>query len=178
MSISVTKNQQQNSFNPFKWAVAGAAAGYIAKDLMPISKAEKEYFQFDQFITDRKSSVKNAVAQELDNIREIIKHGTTDEGYDAYVKFVDPPKNAQGREEYIKDVVSKLPDDARATFERLRRQVDEKVREVKKTHNFMFEAAIKKLRPAAGYAFVGALLSTGAAFVSYVLSKMANTSQN
>jgi len=175
MSLSVTKNQQQNNFNPLKWAAVGAAAGYVAKDLLPLTKTEKEHYQFDEFLMDRKSSVRKAVDQEVETIREIIKHGTNDIGYDTYVKFVDPPKDAAGRAQYIKDVVSKLPDDAKATFERLRKHVGERVHEVKKTHDFMFNTAVKKLRPTASYVLIGALISTGAAFVSHVLSKMFNT---
>lgn len=178
MSISVTKNQQQNNFNPLKWTVAGAAAGYIAKDALPLTKAEKEHYQFDEFITDRKSAVRKAVAQELIPLREIVKNGTQDKGYDAYIKFVDPPKDAAGRAKYLNEVASKLPDDARATFERLRKQVGEKVHEVKRTHDFMYRAAIKKLRPTISYVLIGSLIATGAAFVSYVLSKMSNSSQN
>lgn len=175
MSICVTKNQQQNNFNPLKWAVAGAAAGYIAKDLMPLTKAEKEYYQFNNFMMDKRSAVKDAVNRELIPIREIIKRGTSDKGYDAYVKFVDPPKKAEARARYINEVVSKLPDEARATFERLNKQVTEKVHEVKKTQDFIYKSVVKQLRPVFNYVAIGALIATGAAFVSHVLSKMSNS---
>ncbi len=173
MSISVTKNQQ-NNFNPLKWATYGAIGGYVAKDVLPLTKAEKEHYQFEQFVTDRKASVKNAVDQELKAVKDIIANGTKDQGYDLYLKYVEIGKKQPDRSDFLK-ALKNQPDNVVATFQRLRSQVDEKVRELKKSHNFMYEAAVKKLRPAAGYIFVGALISTGAAFVTHVLSKMSST---
>ncbi|MBQ2871716.1 hypothetical protein IJE86_08445 [bacterium] len=170
MSISVTKNQE--NFNPLKWAAYGATAGYIAKDLVPVTNAEKEHYQFEQFITDRKTSVRSAVDKELAAVKDVIKKGTTDAGYDTYVKFIEPPKTAEERAKYLSEVVSKLPDEAKETFYKLKNQVDEKVRAVKKSHNFMYDAAIKKMRPVASYMLIGSMITTGAAFVTHVLSKM------
>ena len=73
MSISVTKNQE--NFNPFKYATYGAMAGYIAKDLVPVTDAEKEHYQFEQFVTDRKTSVRSAVQKELNAVKDVIKKG-------------------------------------------------------------------------------------------------------
>ncbi len=173
MSVSVTKIQQQNNFNPTRWAIAGALGGYIAKDLLPITKAEKEHYQFDEFVIDRKRSVREAVAEELEAIRKIVANGTQDKGYDAYLKYVSIGKNNEAREGFMKELET-LPENAQATFTRLRTMVDQKVRDVKKSHNFIFEAAIKRYRPLLRYVFIGALLATGAAFVKYVLSKMAS----
>lgn len=171
MSISVTKNNTQNNFNPLKWTACGAAAGYIAKDVLPLSKSEKEYYQFDQFLIDRKSSVKNAVEQELEAIREIIKSGTQDKGFETYLEYVKIAKQPDAKEKFLNNLAA-LPENAQATFNRLKSQVDNKVKELKKSHNFMYESAIKRLRPVSGYVIVGAILGTGIAFVSYVLSKM------
>lgn len=170
MSISVTKNQE--NFNPFKWAACGAAAGWIVKDALPVTEFEREHYQYDQFKLDRKASVRSAVDKELIAIREVIAKGTDDAGYDTYVRFIDPPKTAEERSRYLSEVVEKLPDTAKATFFRLKNQVDERVREVKANNDFMFDSSIKRMRPTASYVLVGALLTTGAAFVTYVLSKM------
>lgn len=175
MPINVTKNQtQQNSFTPVKWAAYGALAGYIAKNQLPVSKTEKEHYQFDQFIIDRKASVKSSVEQELEAVREIIKNGTTDKGYDAYLEYVKIGKDTEARKNFLQRLET-LPENAQITFERLKSQVDNKVRELKKSHNFMFDAAVKKCRPTSGYLIVGALLGLGAAFVTYVLSKMTSS---
>ena len=177
MPIQATKNtHQNNTFNPLKWTLGGAVAGYVAKNQLPLTKAEKEHYQFDQFILDRKASVKNAVEQELEAVREIIKNGTADKGYDAYLRYVEIGKNMEARSVFLKGLEN-LPEAARDTFERLKSQVDTKVREIKKSQNFMYDAAVKKCRPTFGYIAVGAILATGAAFVAHVLSKM-SSSQN
>ena len=174
MAIRVTKNNpQQNRFNPLKWAVCGAVAGYVAKNQLPISQAEKDHYQFEQFIIDRKASVKSAVEQELEAIRAIIKNGTKDAGYDAYLRYVEIGKNKEARAEFLKGLEN-LPETAKDTFERLRSQIDTKVRELKKSQNFMYNASIKQCRPTTGYIAVGAILATGAAFVTHVLSKMSS----
>ena len=141
---------------------------------LPLSKSEKEYYQFDQFLIDRKSSVKSAVEQELEAIREIIKNGTNDKGFDAYLEYVKIAKQPEAKENFMKKLAT-LPENAQATFERLKSQVDNKVKDLKKSHNFMYESAIKRLRPVSGYVIVGAILGMGVAFVSYVLSKMFST---
>ena len=174
MSISVTKNQE--NFSPLKWAALGAAAGCIARDTHPITNAEKTYFEYDKFLIDRKKPVRETVEEEIKILKNTVK--LPDLGYDTYVKFVYPPKNKPERDKFLSEVYDKLPDDAKLTFDRLRNHVDKRVREVKKHHEFVFEALIKKSRPIFNYAFIGALIATGAAFVTHVISKMSNSAKS
>ena len=174
MSISVTKKQE--NFSPLKWAALGAATGCVVRDLHPITDAEKKYFEYDKFLLDRKKSVRETVDEEIKILRNTVKLPNL--GYDTYEKFVYPPKSKAEREKFLKEFYDKLPEDAKNTFNNLRNHVDKRVREVKKHHDFVFEALIKKGRPLFNYAFIGGLIATGAAFVTHVISKMSNSAKS
>ena len=176
MSISVTKNQE--NFSPLKWAAVGAAAGCIVKDLHPVTKMEKDYYEYDEFIGNRKNAVRSMVYEEIAQFKNILGDKFNQQGHDAYVAYIQPPKSKAAREEYLKNVYDKLPEEAKVAFDKLRDHVTPKVREFKKQQDFLFEALIKKNRSTATYAVIGGLITTGAAFITYVISKMSNAAKD
>ncbi len=174
MSISVTKNQNtQHTFNPLKWTIAGAAAGYITKDVLPVAQFEKDHYKYDEFLAERKADVKRMVNEQIEEIKAVKAKGGVDAGYDTYLKFVDNT-TAETRKQILQEA-EQLPQAAKTTFFRLKNQVDESVRAHKKNMNFMFDSVVKRLRPTVHYVAIGALLATGAAFIGHAISKMAHT---
>ena len=94
-----------------------------------------------------------------------------------YVKFVRTTKNKVERDKFLEEFYEPLPKVQKEVFDSLRARVDERAREVKKRYNFVFESMIKKTRPLFTYVLIGALVSTGAAFVTHVISKMSNSAK-
>lgn len=176
MSISVTKNQE--NFSPLKWAALGAVAGCVIKDLHPVTKPEKEYYEYDEFLGNRKTAVRSMVYKEIEQFKTILGNKFNQEGHDAYVSYIKPPKSKEAREEYIKTVYAKLSDEAKTAFDILENHVTPKVKEFKKHQDFLFDALIKKNRSTATYAVIGSLITTGAAFITYVISKMSNAAKD
>ncbi len=174
MSISVTKKQE--NFSPLKWAAVGAAAGCIVKDVHPITQSERDFYEYDE--AARKKAVRSMVDAEIAEFKNILGNKFNKEGHDAYVSYIKPPKSKEAREEYIKTVYAKLSEEAKVAFDILRNHVDPKVRAFKKQQAFMFEALVKKNRSTATYAIIGGLITTGAAFITYVISKMSNSAKD
>lgn len=176
MSISVTKNQE--NFSPLKWAAAGAAAGCVVKELHPITEMEKDYYEYNQFELDRKEFTRKIIKAETPKFKTLLGDCYNQEGYDAFIKYIDPPKPSEQRELYKKTVYPKLSEDAQKAFDVLQKHVISKVDEIKKQQRFVYDACIKFKRPLAAYAFIGGLITTGAAFIAYVISKMSNSVKN
>lgn len=175
MSISVTKNQE--NFSPLKWAALGATAGCIIRDVHPITEGEKKYYEYDQYVVGRKEAVREMIKAEIPDFKNVLGNKYDQLGYDTYVRYVDPPKSAVDRDTFLKTVYAKLPDEAKATFDILSKHVETKIDELKKQQDFVYESLIKRNRSIATYAFIGGLITTGAAFITYVISKMSNSAK-
>ena len=173
MSISVTKNQE--NFSPLKWAALGAVAGCVVKDMHPVTEAEKDYYEYDKYVVNRKDTVRRMIKSEIPEFKNILGNKFNQEGYDAFIKLVEPPKSAPDREAYIKSTYAKLSEEAKTAFDILFKHIETQKDELKKQQDYVFEALIKKNRSIATYAFVGGLITTGAAFITYVISKMSNS---
>lgn len=173
MSISVTKNQE--NFSPLKWAGIGAVAGCVVKEMHPITESEKKYYDYDKYVVRRKAATREMIEQEIPNFKSILGNKFNQEGYDAYIKLIDPPKASLERDAYHKKVYPTLSDNAKKAYDILSSHVIGKIDELKSQQDFIYDALIRKNRSLATYAFVGGLITTGAAFITYVISKMSNS---
>lgn len=177
MSISVTKNYEQNTFNPIKWGLYGAGLGVIARSLIPVTNQEDTIFS--EVMAKRKSVVRDKVSAELAEIKKNMQNASIDEkpAYDMYLRYSDPNLDKALRPS-IEEEASRLPEIARRKFNELKKHIDAKVAEAKYIHNFISRAVIKEGRSLFNFVSIGALLSVGIAFVSYVLSKMSSEAKS
>ena len=177
MAVSAIQNNKNNSSTSYIGAAAiGIGTAYISRDLIPLTKAEKDD-QYKASLREIKAKVSQSMLEEAE---ALAKSERKNKAAEAFIKIYEAgdktTKYANIRKMFleIKKLDKSLKNDVISIIDGIK----DNARLLKREQERVLKAGIKDLRPIAPFVAFGAVVGLAIALVSNIKKKTSATKNN
>lgn len=153
MAVSAIKNEQTNNKKKASYVgsvIAGAASAYSLKWLLPVTKAEKDEYYFDE-LKNIGQKASEGIKKELKKIKDTTPNNTE---LDTFLKIFDRNNTQKIDKNFSNEVIDLLT------------RVKDKALTIKQIEKAKLSNYIKSIRPTAPFIFIGTFIG-----LSYAITK-------